>query len=243
MSDRSSDQNFVDRNVVVVGGSHGIGLAIVQRLILRGAAVTVLSRQASALAGFEGVRHIAIDVTAQEFATESLPERIDGLVYCPGSINLGMFRSVKVDTMREDFELNVIGAVKVIQAALPNLKLSPAASIVLFSTVAVGLGLPMHTSVAAAKGAVEGVMRSLAAELAPKIRVNCLAPALVDTPLSERLLSSDKKREAMSEVYPLKRVGNVDDIAAMAELLLSDQGSWITGQVIGIDGGLSRVRG
>ncbi len=243
MSDRSSDQNFVDRNVVVVGGSHGIGLAIVQRLILRGAAVTVLSRQASALAGFEGVRHIAIDVTAQEVATESLPERIDGLVYCPGSINLGMFRSVKVDTMREDFELNVIGAVKVIQAALPNLKLSPAASIVLFSTVAVGLGLPMHTSVAAAKGAVEGVMRSLAAELAPKIRVNCLAPALVDTPLSERLLSSDKKREAMSEVYPLKRVGNVDDIAAMAELLLSDQGSWITGQVIGIDGGLSRVRG
>src|SRR6056297_81529 len=243
MSDRSSDQNFVDRNVVVVGGSHGIGLAIVQRLILRGAAVTVLSRQASALAGFEGVRHIAIDVTTQEVATESLPERIDGLVYCPGSINLGMFRSVKVDTMREDFELNVIGAVKVIQAALPNLKLSPAASIVLFSTVAVGLGLPMHTSVAAAKGAVEGVMRSLAAELAPTIRVNCLAPALVDTPLSERLLSSDKKREAMSEVYPLKRVGNVDDIAAMAELLLSDQGSWITGQVIGIDGGLSRVRG
>lgn len=113
---------------------------------------------------------------------------------------------------------------------------------VMFSTVAVSQGLPMHASVAAAKGAVEGLTRSLAAELAPSIRVNCIAPSLTDTPLAERLLSSEQKRTAMAERHPLKRVGTVDDMASLAEFLLTDHASWITGQVIGVDGGMSRLR-
>lgn len=228
---------------VVVGGSHGIGRGLVGKLIDTGAAVTVYSRTESELAGLAGVTHYPLDVTQERIDPQTLPEAIAGLAYCPGSINLGMFRSVKAETMRSDFEINVIGAVQTIQAALPKLKSADRAAIVMFSTVAVGQGLAMHTSVAAAKGAVEGITRTLAAELAPKIRVNCIAPALVDTPLAERLLSSEKKREAMADVYPLKRVGQIDDIASLAAHLLSDSGSWITGQVIGVDGGLSRVRG
>jgi 3-oxoacyl-[acyl-carrier protein] reductase len=132
--------------------------------------------------------------------------------------------------------------VKCIQAALPAMKAAEACSVVLFSTVAVAQGLPLHASVAACKGAVEGLARSLAAELAPKIRVNCIAPALTDTRLAEKFLSSEEKRTAMAQRYPLKRVGQVDDIASAAYFLLSDESAWVTGQVLGVDGGMSTLR-
>lgn len=231
------------KKILVVGGSHGIGLGIVQRFLAIGADLTVVSRTGDALESLASVEHIALDVTSDDIDASRLPHRIDGLAYCPGSINLGPIRGLKASSMREDFELNVVGAVKCLQAALPAMKAAESSSMVMFSTVAVSQGLPMHSSVAAAKGAVEGLTRSLAAELAPKIRVNCIAPSLTDTPLAERLLSTNQKRDAMAQRHPLKRIGQVEDIASIAEFLLSDHSGWITGQVIGVDGGMSAIRG
>ena len=231
-----------EQNYVIIGGSHGIGLGIVKRLVARGAAVTVVSRTNDDLAKLPGVVHVRADVTVDQIAPDQLPESIHGLAYCPGSINLGPVRGLKPAAMIEDFELNVVGAVKCLQASLTAMKKADYAAMVMFSTVAVAQGLPMHASVAAAKGAVEGLTRSLAAELAPKIRVNCVAPALTATPLAERFTSNEQKRAALAEKYPLKRIGEVDDIAAIAEFLLTENSGWITGQVINVDGGMSTLR-
>jgi NAD(P)-dependent dehydrogenase (short-subunit alcohol dehydrogenase family) len=230
------------KEFVIVGGSHGIGLGLVKRLIARGNRVTVLSRTEQQLAQLEGVSHVTVDVTVDEIDSDRLPKSIAGIAYCPGSINLVPFRGVKPDLMLEDFQLNVVGAVKCLQAALPGMKSADHSSVVLFSTVAVSQGLPMHCSVAASKGAVEALARTLAVELAPKVRVNCIAPALTDTPLAERFLANDEKREAMAKRYPMRRIGTVDDIASVAEFLLSDASGWITGQVFGVDGGMSTLR-
>ena len=227
---------------VVVGGSKGIGLGIVKRLVDKGEKVVVLSRTSGDLETMDGVSHVSIDLATDEVSPESLPDEIQGLAYCPGSMNLKMFRSLKPDAFRSDFEINVVGAVKVIQAAMQGLKKAKNSSVLLFSTVAVGQGMVAHASIAASKGAVEGLTRSLASELAPNTRVNCIAPALTDTPLAERFFASDDKISAMSQKYPLKRTGNVDDLAAMSAFLMSDQASWITGQVIGVDGGMSKLR-
>ncbi|WP_145170911.1 SDR family NAD(P)-dependent oxidoreductase [Rubripirellula lacrimiformis] len=230
------------KNYVVVGGSHGIGLGIVKRLIRSAAAVTVVSRTWEFASSLPDVIHVPADVTTDTMDPGCLPDSIDGLAYCPGSIHLGPVRGLKPDAMIRDYELNVVGAVKCLQASLVAMKASGNSSMVMFSTVAVTQGLAMHSSVAAAKGAVEGLTRAFAAELAPKIRVNCIAPSLTDTPLAERLLSSDEKRHAMAQRHPLQRVGSVDDVAAMAEFLLTDVSSWITGQVMAVDGGMSRIR-
>ena len=231
-----------DKHFLVIGGSHGIGRGIVHRLLRSNEKVTVVSRTLDPSEVVPGLIHIQADVTKDILDPSSLPQRISGMVYCPGSINLGPVRQLKSESMVEDFQLNVVGAVKTLQAALPGMKAAESSALVLFSTVAVAQGLPMHASVAACKGAIEGLTRSLAAELAPAIRVNCIAPALTSTRLSARFLSSEAKRAAMAEKYPLRRVGEVDDIAAMAEFLLTEQSSWITGQVFAVDGGLSTVR-
>ena len=230
------------KNFVVCGGSHGIGLGIVKRLQGTNGSVTVISRTLGGLGELSGVAHVQADVTVDEIDSSDLPDVVHGLVFCPGSINLGPVRGLKPDALVKDFELNVIGAISMVQKMLPAMKSADASSVVLFSTVAVAQGLPMHTSVAAVKGAIEGVTRSLAAELAPTIRVNCIAPSLTDTPLAEKFLSSDQKRAAMAQRHPLKRVGSVDDIASMSAFLLSDEATWISGQVIGVDGGMSTLR-
>ena len=230
-----------DKNYVIVGGSHGIGLGIVKRLVARGANVTVLSRTADDLS-IEGVHHVPFDVMTDDVPVDALPETIDGLAYCPGSINLGPLRGVKAEAMMTDYQLNVVGAVKCVQAAMKGMKAAERSSIVMFSTIAVQQGLPMHAAVAACKGAVEGLTRAMAAEMAPHTRVNCIAPSLTDTPLASRLLSSDEKRQAMGKRHPLGRVGTVDDMAAMSEFLLTDLSTWMTGQVLGLDGGMSAIR-
>jgi NAD(P)-dependent dehydrogenase (short-subunit alcohol dehydrogenase family) len=166
---------------------------------------------------------------------------VDGIAYYPGSIDLRSFRSLKADAFREAFELNVVGAVRCLQAVERNLKKSAAGSVVLFSTVAVQRGMPFHAAIASAKGAVEGLTRSLAAEYAPSIRVNAIAPSLTDTPLAEKLLSSEDKREASAKRHPLNRVATAGEIAGMAAYLLSDRAAFMTGQVIGMDGGLSVI--
>ena len=233
---------MASKNYLVVGGSSGIGLALVKQLLEESHNVFVMSRQLGELAGLSGVEHIAVDVVAEEIPTDALPDNLDGVVYCPGSITLKPFRSLKPEQFREDFELNVIGAVKVLQATQKMLKKSDNASVVLFSTVAVGQGMAFHASIAAAKGAIEGLTKSLAAELAPTIRVNCIAPSLTDTPLAGRLLSSPDKKEASDKRHPLRRVGQPEEIAALAGFLLSEKGSWMSGQIIGMDGGMSTLR-
>lgn len=231
------------KSYLIAGGSSGIGLELVKKLAAEGHRVVVVSRTGDSLHGLPGVEHLQKDLLRDELAEGELPDTLDGVAYCPGSINLKPFRSLKPEAFLDDFQINVLGAVKVLQASQKALKSAPGGgSVVLFSTVAVGQGMPFHSSVAAAKGAVEGLTRALAAEWAPAIRVNCIAPSLTDTPLAARLLSSDEKKEAAGARHPLKRVGTAEEIAALAHFLLAGNSGWMTGQVIGLDGGMSSMK-
>jgi NAD(P)-dependent dehydrogenase (short-subunit alcohol dehydrogenase family) len=226
------------KNILLIGGSTGIGLEIANQLVTENN-VIVASRNKGELN--DDIKHLEFDVLKDNIEDLDLPEKIHGLVYCPGSINLKPFKMLKHKDFEEEMNLNFLSLVKVVQGVMPKLKKAENASLVFFSTVAVKVGMPFHTSVAAAKGAIEGFAKSLAAEYAPSLRVNVIAPSLTDTPLAEKLLSNDSKKEKMSERHPLKRVGNAKDIANAASFLLSDENSWITGQILGVDGGLSTL--
>ena len=228
----------MERNILLIGGSTGIGLEIANQLVKENN-VIVASRNKGDLN--KEIKHLEFDVLEDNIEDLELPDEIHGLVYCPGSINLKPFKMLKHKDFEEEISLNFLSLVKVVQAVMPKLKKAENASLVFFSTVAVKVGMPFHTSVAAAKGAIEGFAKSLAAEYAPTLRVNVIAPSLTDTPLAGKLLSNDSKKEKMSERHPLKRIGNTKDIANAAIFLLSEQNSWITGQIIGVDGGLSTL--
>lgn len=224
---------------MVIGGNSGIGLATVRRLIGQGVEVHAALRNPGPLADlgvslqpFDAMSEIALQV----------PDRLDGLVYFPGSITLKPFHRLTDEDYLKDFRVNVLGAAACIRQALPALKVADSASVVMFSTVAVCQGMPFHASIAAAKAGVEGLGKSLAAELAPKVRVNVIAPSLTDTPLAGMLLNSDAKREAAGKRHPLQRVGDAEGVASLVAYLLSDDSGFITGQVISVDGGLSSVR-
>jgi NAD(P)-dependent dehydrogenase (short-subunit alcohol dehydrogenase family) len=226
------------KKYLIVGASSGVGAALLNVLTIQQHQVITASRRNVA----ESSTHISLDVTKDELNISQLPDTLDGLAYCPGSINLKPFHRMTNQEFIEEFNLNVVGAIRVVRSALPMLKNSQQASIVFFSTIAVQQGMPFHSSVASAKGALEGLTRALAAEFAPKIRVNCIAPSLINTPLAARLLSSDEKKKTSDERHPLKRVGKAEDIAQLASFLLSPQSSWITGQIMHADGGLSALR-
>lgn len=230
------------KTYLLIGGSHGIGFALAQKLTAQGHQVIVLSRTPGGLQDLPNVTHHTFDVLEGNFPTEILPADLHGLVYLPGTINLRGFASIKPEQFREELEINCIGAVRCIQASLKALKQGTGSSIVLFSTVAVGVGMPFHSSIAAAKGALEGLTRALAAELAPVVRVNCIAPSLTDTPLAEKLLNTLEKREASAQRHPLKRVGASEEIAALAAFLLSEDAAWMTGQILHADGGMSAIK-
>lgn len=225
---------------LIIGGTNGIGKAIAERLIGQGLPVITVGRSANAPSGV--LEHVVSDVVRNGLPTDRIPERLAGMAYCPGSIVLKPLRSTTLDDLRLALEVNLIGAFRCAQATSESLKRTPCSSMLFFSSVAVGQGMPFHTAIAAAKGGVEGLVRSLAAELAPQVRVNCIAPGLTRTTLSDKLLNTPEKEKASADRHPLKRVGNVHDIAAMATLLLTPDGSWISGQVIGVDGGLSSLR-
>ena len=225
------------KNILIVGGSSGIGLELVR--ILEGRhQVTAASRHPGPLESMD-VSYFPLDVTGEGLDLAGVPEKLDGFVYCPGSINLKPFKMLSPEAFQKDMEINFSGLIRVLHEIMP--RFNEGASLVFFSTVAVGSGMPFHTSVAASKGAIEGFARSLAAEYAPRLRVNVIAPSLVDTPLATRLLNHEKKREKMAERHPLKRVGTPADIAGMAAFLLSEDSSWMTGQVLGVDGGISTL--
>lgn len=227
----------MQKNILLIGGSYGIGFEIAKALQDH-FTVYIASRTNEGLDQLN-VKHISFDATSDQLDEAHLPDTIHGFVYCPGSINLKPLKMLSLDTFRQEMELNFFALVNAVKAIIPRMEES--SSMIFFSTVAVGTGMPFHTSVAAAKGAIEGFMKSLAAEYAPKIRINCIAPSLVDTPLAGRLLNNDKKRDAMAQRHPLKRVGNAKDIADLAVFLLGDRSTWITGQIMGVDGGISTL--
>ncbi|MGJ8676755.1 MAG: SDR family NAD(P)-dependent oxidoreductase [Akkermansiaceae bacterium] len=222
------------KNILIIGGNSGISEALAEQLSASGHSVHTACRETT------DYQHQTYDATtANDLA---LPDSLDGIVYCPGSITLKPFHRLTEDDFVKEFQLNALGAATTIQKALPALKNSESASIVLFSTVAVQTGLPFHASIAMAKGAIEGLTRSLAAELAPKIRVNAIAPSLTDTPLAENLVNSEQKLEASANRHPLKRIGDPKEIASLAAWLLSDGSKFVTGQIIQADGGMGAVR-
>jgi NAD(P)-dependent dehydrogenase (short-subunit alcohol dehydrogenase family) len=226
---------------LLVGGNSVIGTSLIKSLLQKGHTCYVISRSELEIKD-ENILFRQLNIAKEDFPADFLPEELDGMVYLPGTINLKPFRTLKPEAFQEAIDINFLGAVKSIQAAEASLKKSEGAGIVLFSTVAVQTGMPFHAAVASAKGAVEGLTRSLAAEFAPGIRVNCIAPSLTKTKMAERFLSNESKIEASQNRHPLKEVGDPEDLAKMAEYLLSKDAKWISGQIIGIDGGIGSLR-
>ena len=221
------------KTIVIVGGSKGIGnAALVQQL--ENYKVINISRTAP-----DNIQPNLIHFKA-DVLRDALPEfeSIDALVYCPGSINLKPILGLSLEDFRNDFEINVIGAVRVIRHYLPALKKGNNPSVVLFSSVAVKLGMPFHSSIAACKAAVEGLVKSLGAELAPLIRINAIAPTITDTSLSGSILRNDRMKENMIERHPLKNYLKPQEVARMAGYLISDDAASISGQVFAMDYGL-----
>ena len=237
--------SLAGKNFLLVGASSGIGLATAQLLCAQGATVFAASRHQSPELAALPLTYLAYDATQPaEGVFDGLPEALDGLVYCPGSIRLRPFERLPVADFQADFDLNVLGAVRTLQAVLKRLKKAAGgASVVLFSTVAAGTGMSFHASIATAKAALEGLTRALAAEYAPhRLRVNCLAPSLTDTPLAAALLNTPEKVEAGARRHPLQRIGQPADLAQLAVFLLGAGGQFITGQVLAVDGGLGRLK-
>lgn len=230
------------KTYLIVGASSGIGKALSAMLAKSGNMVYGTYNKSMAQTETENINLFPLDVVDENLNLDFLPEKLEGIAYCPGSITLKPFERIKAADLMSDFQLQVLGAVRVLQAALPKLRNGENPSVVLFSTVAVQVGLPYHSVVSVSKGAIEGLTKALAAEYAPRVRVNCIAPSLTDTPLGLPFLNTDQKRDAANQRHPLKRVGNPDDIAGMAEFLLSEKSGWITGQVIHVDGGYSSLR-
>tara|TARA_R110001632_G_scaffold39718_8_gene99362 strand:+ start:4382 stop:5065 length:684 start_codon:yes stop_codon:yes gene_type:complete len=221
------------RKILIVGGSRGIGNAILTKLVEENQIINI-SRVPP------NIKHTNLTHYTCDVLVDTLPdlEVIDSIVYCPGSINLKPISRLKLDDFRSDFEINVIGAVKTIQHYLPKLKKGNKPSILLFSTVAAKLGMPFHASVAAAKSAVEGLVKSLGAEFAPTIRINAIAPTVTDTDLASKLLRNEKMIENITERHPLKKFLNPEEVADMAEFLLSTKAASLSGQVFEMDCGI-----
>ncbi|MBT2972079.1 MAG: oxidoreductase [gamma proteobacterium symbiont of Ctena orbiculata] len=225
-------------NTLIVGAGSGVGLSLAESLIADGHELWTTSRSPQ----HPLQTHHQCWEAETEFPADTLPDTLACMVYCPGTLSLQPFSRTDLTTFVEDMEINLFGAVRALQAALPALQRSEQASVVLFSSVAATAGMPMHASIAAAKGGIEGITRALAAELAPGIRVNAVAPSLTDTPLASSLLRSDRQRENAAARHPLGRIGQPHNIVSAVKFLLSVDAAWITGQILAVDGGIGAVR-
>lgn len=228
------------KTILIIGGSSGIGLQLAKDLSMDNQVIATYCEHK--MNDNANLSYHQLDVMQSELDFSFLPDVIDSIIYCPGSIQLKPFGRFTPTDFIDDYQLNVIGATKVIQAVFPKLKKSASASIVLFSTVAVQTGMAFHSLVSSSKGAIEGLTRALAAEFAPSIRVNCIAPSLTDTPLASGLLQSEEKKIAAAQRHPMKKIGSSQDIADLASYLVSDKCSWMTGQIIHLDGGMGSIK-
>jgi NAD(P)-dependent dehydrogenase (short-subunit alcohol dehydrogenase family) len=226
----------------IIGASSGIGAQLTRQLLDSGHRVLATWHSREPSFDHPRLEWFPLNVLDEMPDLSFLPDTLHGLAYCPGSINLKPFARIKPEDFSKDYQLQVLGAVKTLQAALPALKKADQASVVLFSTVAVQSGFNFHSLVSSSKGALEGLTRALAAELAPKLRVNAIAPSITDTPLAATLLNTEEKKQANAQRHPLRKVGSPEDIANLAEFLLSPKSGWITGQIIHADGGMSALR-
>ena len=228
------------KNILIIGASSDIGLEISKLANADGHNIYVTSRDDANANNFDNF--IQLDPNKSLDVLDDLPENIDGLVYCPGTINLRSLQRLTLEDIKNEMEVNFYGAFNIIKKVLPNLKKNDGASVVLFSTVAVKTGMPMHSSIAAAKGALEGLAKSLAAELAPRVAINCVAPSIVDTKLAANILSTDERKQASADRHPLKTIGSINSIANSAYFLLQAKENWISGQIFRPDGGLSALK-
>ena len=228
------------KNFLIIGGNSDIGLEINNLAKAEGHSVYGTSRDEATSTNYDNFIHL--DPNKNLDALDEIPEDIHGLVYCPGTINLKSLQRLTLEDIKGEMEVNFYGAFNIIKKVLPNLKKNDGASVVLFSTVAANTGMPMHSSIAASKSALEGFAISLAAELAPRVAINCVAPSIVDTKLASHILSTDERKEASAQRHPLKSIGTSKSIATSAYFLLSAKENWITGQVISADGGLSTLK-
>lgn len=221
------------KNILIVGGSKGIGNAILLQQLEKNKVYTI-SRTAPEMS-HPNLVHYSLDVLQ-----DALPEIeiLDTLIYCPGSITLKPIGSLSIDDFRNDFEINVIGAVKVIQKYLAALKKGNQPSVLLFSTVAAKLGMPFHASIATAKAGVEGLVKSLGAELASSIRINAIAPTITETTLAAGILRNDRMKENMVERHPMKGYLQPQEVAEMADFLISEKAKSISGQIFEMDYGI-----
>ena len=227
------------KNILLIGGSTGIGYELSQKL--KEDNNLFISTRDQDKFNNPKIKTHQLDLD-KEFETDWLPDHLDGFVYLPGTINLRPFKGLKPSVFLDDFNINVMGCVKILQKVLPKIQAAENPSIVMFSTVAVKIGMPFHSSVSSSKGAIEGLTRSLAAEFAPKIRVNSIAPSILDTPLAEKFLNSETKLENARNRHPLKEIGSPKDISEIVKFLLEDNSKWMTGQIIPFDGGMSSVK-
>jgi 3-oxoacyl-[acyl-carrier protein] reductase len=225
------------KNIVIIGGNSGVGAAVAKKL----------NEHQLFLFNRKGTSDVSaavktFDVTTDTLNESDLPAVIDGLVYCPGTINLRPFNRITEKDYLEEFQVNVLGFIKTVNACLKGLKAAEQPSVVAFSTIAAKLGMPFHSSIAASKGALEALVRTLAAEMAPKIRFNTIAISLTDTPLADKLLNTPEKKEAGAKRHPLNKIGAPDEIAQTVCHILSGDSSWMTGQTIHLDGGMSTIK-
>lgn len=238
-----------EKSYLVYGATGGIGAAVSRKLVSLGAKVYLVARDEKKLAvlGEElDMPWLAVDVLDEksfDAVTENGFHALDGLVYAVGTINLKSLKRLKHDDFLTDFKLNAVGAACAVQAAMPALEKGKDSSVVLFSSIAASVGFPLHASMGMAKGAVSGLTVSLAAELAPRIRVNAIAPSLTQTPLAQAILGNAAMASALAKQHPMQRLGTPEDVASLTTWLLGSESAWMTGQILGLDGGRSALAG